>query len=537
MVTIAIRNFHHSLLILIVRSIWEFRAEGTGYPDSEVYHRINHFPWPDHQPPPFALIPIIMASMRDWLKGSDSEPGRVVVVHCKAGKGRSGTIACSYLISQENWAVEDAMNRFTERRMRSGFGAGISIPSQRRWIRYVDFWAKHGKVYVDREIEILEIYVWGLRDGVRIAVEGYVEGGKRMKTFHTFSRHERIVMDAPASPSHESSPTSKNEDNKDPLSPEQRALTSSSTASSYRSADGGARAAIYRPAEPLIVPNSDINIDVERRNKATYGFTMVTSVAHVWFNAFFESQLSTPASSPAPDTSNPTQGSESADGTLEIPSSGAFSIDWDAMDGIKGSAKKGTRAFDHISVVWRAVVDDPGSGSGLTKIITQPETGERIPDTGAADWRAAHSISPSVLHHKNLGLRVETPTSGSVSKASSIKSADAGSQKVSEVDSDVDEGVKSHGLDDSGEDANIGKASTSPHASSATASEGGVVVPSVEISEPDTGREKNQTLEKEDIQPADHVETTNTEASGSDLASSGLVDGTQKMDLEDKKEA
>ena len=80
-----------------------------------------------------------MASMRNWLKDSE-EDGHVVVVHCKAGKGRSGTMACSYLISEEGWTPENAMQRFTERRMRPGFGVGISIPSQQRWIRYVDRW-------------------------------------------------------------------------------------------------------------------------------------------------------------------------------------------------------------------------------------------------------------------------------------------------------------------------------------------------------------------------------------------------------------
>ncbi|KAA8573241.1 hypothetical protein EYC84_003735 [Monilinia fructicola] len=33
--------------------IWEFRAEGTGYPDEEVRGRVKHWPWPDHHPPPF----------------------------------------------------------------------------------------------------------------------------------------------------------------------------------------------------------------------------------------------------------------------------------------------------------------------------------------------------------------------------------------------------------------------------------------------------------------------------------------------------
>jgi protein-tyrosine phosphatase len=63
-------------------AIWEFRAEGTGYADDEVYGRIWHYPWPDHHPPPFQLIPSIMASMREWLSGGAD---RVVVVHCKGG--------------------------------------------------------------------------------------------------------------------------------------------------------------------------------------------------------------------------------------------------------------------------------------------------------------------------------------------------------------------------------------------------------------------------------------------------------------------
>ena len=61
-------------------AIWEFRAEGTGYPDEEVYGRIWHYPWPDHHPPPFSLIPNMMASMRNWLIENEE---RVVVVHCK----------------------------------------------------------------------------------------------------------------------------------------------------------------------------------------------------------------------------------------------------------------------------------------------------------------------------------------------------------------------------------------------------------------------------------------------------------------------
>jgi protein-tyrosine phosphatase len=77
--------------------IWEFRAEGTGYRDEDVYGRVFHAPFPDHHPPPFALVPAVLASMRNHLKGEDGKgkEGRVAVVHCK---GLSLTISTEFLI-------------------------------------------------------------------------------------------------------------------------------------------------------------------------------------------------------------------------------------------------------------------------------------------------------------------------------------------------------------------------------------------------------------------------------------------------------
>ncbi|KAL8827142.1 MAG: hypothetical protein Q9191_003371, partial [Dirinaria sp. TL-2023a] len=405
-------------------AIWEFRAEGTGYPDSEVYGRIRHYPWPDHHPPPFALIPNIMASMRDWLKGLDVPKDRVVVVHCKAGKGRSGTVACSYLISEENWTAKDALARFTQRRMRSGFGAGVSIPSQMRWIGYVDEWSKHQKLYVERSIEILEVQVWGLRDGVRVAVEGYVEEGRTIKTFHIFHKHERHLTDE-STPSEPSLPESLSVSNdKQPpnslSTPELPSMNHVPTQPIIKTSSDehvpGAHAVKFRPSKPLILPTSDINIDFERRNKATYGWTMVTSVAHVWFNTFFEGH--------GPQNhGDPT-------------SQGVFEIDWDAMDGIKGSARKGTKALDRLAVVWRAV----GDGKGV--VVSEPREGQNVPETAAADWKGADE-EKSGLGGKNLGLRTESPASADVSRASSVKGEAPAS--VEEGSEDSMKGVKTHG--------------------------------------------------------------------------------------------
>jgi protein-tyrosine phosphatase len=114
----------------------------------------------------------------------------------------------------------------------------------------------------------------------------------------------------------------------------------------------------------VIVPTSDVNIDFERRSKASYtGFAMVTSIAHVWFNAYFE-------------------GGAQYD-------SGVFETEWDALDGIKGSAQKGIRAIDRLKVVWRY---PPPSGQGpAARPISEPKPGEPVSESHPADWRGQQS--------------------------------------------------------------------------------------------------------------------------------------------------
>ncbi|KAK3618288.1 Telomerase protein component 1 [Elasticomyces elasticus] len=380
-------------------AIWEFRAEGTGYEDDEVYGRIRHYPWPDHHPPPFALVPLIMASMRNWLT---EKGGRVAVVHCKAGKGRSGTVACSYLISEEGWSPEDAMQRFTDRRMKPGFGVGISIPSQRRTISYVERWTKHGKIYVERPVEILEIHIWGLRNGVKIAVEGYVDEGKTIKTFHTFGGSEREIVRGAISKETGFGDVALEVMGKN------KKTSPTDTPSSVDGADGkngldrvGSDAlveggdVVFRPSTRVVLPSNDINIDFERRNKSKYGgFTMVSSVAHVWFNTFFEGR-------------GPEQNGRADE-------SGVFEIDFDAMDGIKGSSRKGTRAFDRMAVLWKAVELQPKAGD----VIVEPAEGEEVPQMKASDEKPVDSKS----HHleKKLGLRAPDDASAGNSRASSV---------------------------------------------------------------------------------------------------------------------
>lgn len=312
-----------------------------------------------------------MASMRNWLHDdeeqekhtADKAKRRVAVVHCKAGKGRSGTVACSYLISQEGWTKADALKRFTERRMRAGFGEGVSIPSQLRYVGYVDRWTNQmSKQYVERPVEILELHVWGLRDGVKASVEGFVDGGKGIKCFHAFDRDEKVVVEdgtAAENPRQTSDMLSKGNGVTQSQSSTSLKSQSQSAFSFGSSRSSEMSTVIFKPSSPLILPTSDVNIDFERRNTGNYtGWTMVTSLAHVWFNVYFEG------------------GHQGAD-------SGVFEIDWEAMDGIKGSAKKGIRALDKMKVVWRYSKE----GEALSKVITEPARGEAVLEPEAANWK------------------------------------------------------------------------------------------------------------------------------------------------------
>ncbi|KAN0065940.1 Telomerase protein component 1 [Thecaphora frezii] len=68
----------------------------NSYDPEYFYNRVSRYPFPDHHVPPLSMIPLFVADMTEWL---ESDPDNVAVIHCKAGKGRSGTMTCCYLIS------------------------------------------------------------------------------------------------------------------------------------------------------------------------------------------------------------------------------------------------------------------------------------------------------------------------------------------------------------------------------------------------------------------------------------------------------
>ena len=67
----------------------------------------------------------------------DEDPENVAVIHCKAGKGRTGLMICCWLLYNREWKdTESSMSYYAA--MRTYNQKGVTIPSQIRYIRYFE---------------------------------------------------------------------------------------------------------------------------------------------------------------------------------------------------------------------------------------------------------------------------------------------------------------------------------------------------------------------------------------------------------------
>ena len=97
---------------------------------------VGLFPFKDHNPPPIKLILEFCIDISLFLLRN---PGSVAAVHCKAGKGRTGTMIICYLIFSELFdSAEKAMAHYSK--MRTKNNKGVTIASQIRYINYFEMY-------------------------------------------------------------------------------------------------------------------------------------------------------------------------------------------------------------------------------------------------------------------------------------------------------------------------------------------------------------------------------------------------------------
>lgn len=163
----------------------------------------------DHNVPSLSEMVEFSKEVTDWL---DEDKENVVVIHCKGGKGRTGTMVCACLISSELfYTAEDSLSFFGRRRTDQTSSTkyqGVETPSQNRYVGYFEkvkrvyHWdLPPRKILKPNKIIIYSIHSVGKGDGSDLNVQVltkqkliYSCSSKNCKIFHDIEM-DRVIID------------------------------------------------------------------------------------------------------------------------------------------------------------------------------------------------------------------------------------------------------------------------------------------------------------------------------------------------------
>lgn len=117
-----------------------FNLSERNYNFDLFHRRVVDYGWPDHHGPPLLMLIKVVTAMDRWMR-ADSK--NVAIVHCLAGRGRTGTAICAYLCYAGYFAsMTKALQYYSN--VRSNKGKGVTQPSQLRYCKYIDLILNRG---------------------------------------------------------------------------------------------------------------------------------------------------------------------------------------------------------------------------------------------------------------------------------------------------------------------------------------------------------------------------------------------------------
>ncbi|XP_026129353.1 putative tyrosine-protein phosphatase TPTE isoform X2 [Carassius auratus] len=110
-----------------------------GYDPKFFHYRVERVMIDDHNVPSLEDMLVYTACVRDWMA---ADPSNVIAIHCKGGKGRTGTMVCTWLIDSDQFEnAQESLDYFGERRTDKSMSSkfqGVETPSQSRYVGYYE---------------------------------------------------------------------------------------------------------------------------------------------------------------------------------------------------------------------------------------------------------------------------------------------------------------------------------------------------------------------------------------------------------------
>lgn len=133
--------------------------------DTSLFHEmVERVMIDDHNVPSVEQMLEFTDTVRTWL---GDHPDNVIVVHCKGGKGRTGTMICIWLIesgvfSSAAHSLDYFGNRRTDTNVSKKF-QGVETPSQSRYVGYYETVKNNGRILPDKiPLKLTEIIITGM---------------------------------------------------------------------------------------------------------------------------------------------------------------------------------------------------------------------------------------------------------------------------------------------------------------------------------------------------------------------------------------
>ncbi|XP_040038907.2 putative tyrosine-protein phosphatase TPTE isoform X1 [Gasterosteus aculeatus] len=110
-----------------------------GYDPQFFHYRVERVFIDDHNVPSLGDLLKYTANVREWMS---ADPQNIIAIHCKGGKGRTGTMVCTWFIDSDQFeSAKASLDYFGERRTdksQSSKFQGVETPSQSRYVGYYE---------------------------------------------------------------------------------------------------------------------------------------------------------------------------------------------------------------------------------------------------------------------------------------------------------------------------------------------------------------------------------------------------------------